>query len=421
VRVLFIHQNFPGQFRHLLTYYVQRPDVEVMGIGERRWVKDNLAKLPKGFRVAVYDVKDSTVRQTHPYLYSTSSAVLRGQAVVKTLQNLKQQGFIPDIVYAHPGWGESLFVKDVFPDCRLVHFCEFFYRAEGQDVGFDPEYPSHLDETLRLRIRNAPHLLSLDAMDLGISPTQWQRSCFPLPYQSNIAVVHDGIDTDHVRPNPEASFTLPNGRQLTQRDEVITFVNRNLEPSRGFHTFMRALPDLLQRRPQAQIIIIGGDEVSYGSPSRFGSYRAQMLDELGEKLDLSRIHFLGKVSYGHYLLALQVSTAHVYLTYPFVLSWSMLEAMAAGCLVIGSRTAPVVEVIEDGQNGLLVDFFSPDDIVQRVVDVCTHPDQMAALRRAARQTILERYDLHRIGLPRQVALLEQVTVHKVNTVLTTAV
>ncbi|QBJ77868.1 glycosyltransferase family 4 protein [Aquitalea sp. USM4] len=421
MRVLFIHQNFPGQFQGLLPYYHGRTDVEVIGIGERRWVKDKLARLPRGFKVGVYDFETNAKSEAHPYLTSTSTAVLRGQAVVKTLLNLKHQGFSPDIVYAHPGWGESLFVKDVFPDCRLVHFCEFFYRSKGQDVGFDPEYPSHFDEALHLRIRNAPHLLSLDVMDLGISPTQWQRSCFPKPYQSNIAVVHDGIDTDHVRPNPEASFTLPNGRQLTRRDEVITFVNRNLEPSRGFHTFMRALPALLQQRPQAQIIIIGGDEVSYGSPSRFGSYRAQMLDELGEKLDQSRIHFLGKVSYGHYLQALQVSTAHVYLTYPFVLSWSMLEAMAAGCLVIGSRTAPVVEVIEDGQNGLLVDFFSPDDIVQRIIEVCAHPDQMAALRHAARQTILERYDLQRICLPKQVALLEQVTAHTANTVLTTAV
>ncbi|QOK93762.1 glycosyltransferase (plasmid) [Ralstonia pseudosolanacearum] len=181
----------------------------------------------------------------------------------------------------------------------------------------------------------------MDAMDAGISPTHWQLQCFPEPYQNKIHVIHDGIDTKKVRPDSSAELQLPTGRILTVADEVITFVNRNLEPSRGFHIFMRALPELLATRPNAQVVIIGGDGVSYGKTSNFGSYRLQMLNELGKNLPLERIYFLGQISYEKYLKALQISSAHVYLTYPFVLSWSLLESMAAGCLVIGQGGIPL--------------------------------------------------------------------------------
>jgi glycosyltransferase involved in cell wall biosynthesis len=378
-----------------------------MGLGERYWTSDNVGQIPKGVPIAVYDMPLPPAAEIHSYLQSSTAAVLRGQEVARTLQQVKWDGFVPDLIYAHPGWGEALYVKDVFPDVPLINFCEFYYHSTGQDVGFDPEYPSTFDDILQLRTRNAPHLLSLDAMDAGISPTKWQRSCFPVPYQSRIEVVHDGIDTYYMSPDPNAVFVLPSRKTLSAQDEVITFVNRNLEPSRGFHTFMRALPELLQRRPNAQILIVGGDEVSYGQPSAYGSYRKQMLAELGDRLDLSRIHFLGKIPYSQYRRMLQISTAHVYLTYPFVLSWSMLEAMAVGCLVIGSRTTPVTEVIADESNGLLVDFFSPDEIVNAVCRACEQPEQMAELRRAARQTVLDHYDLHSVCLPRQTALLEQ--------------
>lgn len=407
MRLLFIHQNLPGQFRHLLSYFAQRRDVEVFGIGERRWVKGNLGSIPAGFKVLVYDLPEIKHETIHPYLRSTHSAVERGQAVVRLLHQLKARGFTPDVVYAHPGWGESLFVKDVFPACRLVHYCEFFYRATGQDVGFDPEYPSSFDEILELRARNASHLLGLDAMDVGVSPTHWQLQCFPKPYQKKIHVVHDGIDTKKVCPDASAAVRLPDGRVLTRADEVVTFVNRNLEPSRGFHVFMRALPELLAARPKAQIAIIGGDGVSYGKPSSFGSYRLQMLNELGERLPLDSVHFLGRIPYDKYLKVLQISSAHVYLTYPFVLSWSLLEAMAAGCLVIGANTPPVREVIEDGRNGLLVDFFSPTKIARGISEALLNMGDLMKVKEMARETVIKKYDLGRSCLPRQVELLSR--------------
>ncbi|MEA1672450.1 glycosyltransferase [Nitrospirillum sp. BR 11163] len=325
---------------------------------------------------------------------------------------LGRQGFIPDVICAHPGWGEALFLKDVYPEAKLLAYLEFFYNARGADVGFDPEFPGTLDDTFRIRIKNSVLLHGLQAMDWGVTPTRWQAQRFPADVQHRITTLHDGVDTDLVRPDPTATLTvMPEGAStpLTLRpgDEVVTFVNRNLEPYRGFHTFMRALPELLRRRPNAQVVILGGDQVSYGShPVGHPHYRAQYLAEVGAHLDMSRIHFLGKVPYTTFLSALHVSAVHVYLTYPFVLSWSLMEAMAVGCLVVASDTAPVREVVRGGRNGLLVDFFSAGQLADTVAGALDNPGRVERLRRRARETILARYDLEAVCLPAQMRLIE---------------
>jgi glycosyltransferase involved in cell wall biosynthesis len=284
----------------------------------------------------------------------------------------------------------------VFPEARILLYCEFFYRATGADLGFDPEFPATPEKVLRLRLMNAPLLMSLDASDFGIAPTRWQQRQFSPVYQPRIAVVHDGIDTDAVRPGREPE------------DELITYVARNLEPYRGFHVFMRAIPEIQRRRPKARIVIVGGDEVSYSPRLRHGeTYRARILRELGGKIDLSRVHFLGRIPYAQYLEVLRRSSVHVYLTYPFVLSWSLLEAMSAGCLVIGSRTPPVEEVMRDGENGLLVDFFSPEGIAERMDFALGRQKEMASIRRKARETVVNQYDLKRVCLPAQARLVER--------------
>jgi glycosyltransferase involved in cell wall biosynthesis len=221
-------------------------------------------------------------------------------------------------------------------------------------------------------------------------------------------VIHEGIDTTRVLPEPLATLSLPSGDHVfTAGDEVVTYVARNLEPHRGFETFMRSLPQILAERPTAHVLIVGGDGVSYGQRLPEGqSYKQRMLDQLGSALDLTRVHFLGRIPYASYLKVLQVSRVHVYLTYPFVLSWSMLEAMAAGCLLIGSRTPPVEEVIVDGKNGLLVDFFSPEEVGARVIEALKDARLHDELRASARRTVVERYDLHRVCLPAQINLLK---------------
>ena len=223
-----------------------------------------------------------------------------------------------------------------------------------------------------------------------------------------IEVIFDGVDSDKVTPDPAAMVQLPGGHVLRAGDEVLTFVNRNLEPYRGYHTFIRALPEVLAARPGAQVVIVGGDDVSYGPAPRDGRrWKDIYLDEVRGRIDASRVHFLGKVPYGTFLSLMQVSRAHAYLTYPFVLSWSMVEAMSAGALVIGSDTAPVREVIRHGENGLLVDFFDVAAWSQTLITALAEPERFAPLRAAARQTVLDRYDLRRICLPRMIEMVER--------------
>jgi glycosyltransferase involved in cell wall biosynthesis len=407
VRLLLIHQNLPGQYRHLLVHYGQQPDCQVVGLGEMKHLKENIRKPVPGVKLVGYETPPATSATTLPTLRTTEAAVQRGQMVLTALLRLKKEGFYPDVVYAHPGWGETLFLKDVFPRARLLHFCEFYYHTTGQDFNFDPEFPNSAEDVLRLRIRNLHHLMALEQADIGIAPTIWQRTRFPTTYQPKIEVIHDGVDTNAVAPDPEAFVQFPQKNlRLTRKDEVITFVSRNLEPYRGFHTFIRSLPDLLKARPKAHVIIVGGNGVSYGRRLAKGSYREKYLAEIEGRYDTSRVHFVGKLPYTTFLRVLQVSTAHIYLTYPFVLSWSMMEAMAAGCLVIGSRTPPVEEVICDGQNGLLVDFFSPNELISAISKVCEDPTKMQAIREEGRRTIIKHYDLQTVCLPRQRELIE---------------
>jgi glycosyltransferase involved in cell wall biosynthesis len=327
--------------------------------------------------------------------------------VFRKVIELKQQGFVPDIVMVHPGWGEGLFLKDALPDTPLLAFCEYYYNARGSDLEFNREAGVSYDDMCRIRIKNTTLLHALLSCDWGVTPTRWQWVQHPETFRKKISIIHDGIDTDVCRPNPQATLELPNGRVLRHGDEVITYVARNLEPFRGFPTMMHAVQEMCRRRPNAQFIIIGGDEVSYGSPLRDGrTYRQKLLSEV--QIDPARVHFLGRVPYSQFLKVLQVSAVHVYLTFPFVLSWSMLEAMSSGCLVVGSNTPPVEEVIEDGVNGLIADFHSPLEVADRVDAVLDDPDRMQHLRDAARRTVQTRYDLRTVCMPAQLRIIHDV-------------
>ena len=386
MRVLFLHQNFPGQFPHLASHLASIAGNQVLSISQQQ------ARGLPGVHNIGYQPARRITKGVHHYIAGLESAVLNGQATAKVMEALKQQGFKPDVVIGHAGWGETLYVKDVFPTTKLINYFEFFYHAKGADTDFDPEFPNTLDDVLRIRTKNSINLLSLQASDAGISPTQWQKSLYPNEFQPKISVIHEGVNTDLAKPNPNAELTLPNGLKLSKKDKVVTFVARNLEPYRGFHVFMRALEDICQRQPDCHVLIVGGDEISYGrKPDGALNYREKLQKEVS--YDKNRVHFLGKLPYSDYLTMLQISTAHVYLTVPFVLSWSMLEAMATGCVVIGSNTAPVIEVI-DGENGVLVDFFSFSEIAEKVDDVLLNSasKKYVAMRNNARETILNNYN-----------------------------
>jgi glycosyltransferase involved in cell wall biosynthesis len=402
VNYLFIHQNFPGQYRHVVRHLASQSGNQIYFI-----TQPNDNAMP-GVRKIAYPKDQRGHINCHAYAVELDRAIHYGATVADTCRALRDQGFRPDLIVGHSGWGETLFVKDVFPDVPVLANFEFFYHAHGVDADFDPEFVSIFNDSSRLRARNGINLLAYQACDWGHSATRWQRSLYPADMQSRISVLHEGVDTDLVRPSPKASFKLPgSGRVLTRRDEVVTYVARNLEPYRGFHIFMRALPQLLRRRKRAQIVIVGDDGVSYGAPPPPSStFRAMMLQELGAKLDLKRVHFLGLIDYQAYLSLLQVSSVHVYLTYPFVLSWSFIEAMACGCLIVGSATAPVLEVLEDGKNGLAVDFFAHKRLAGRIEEALDQRRELGPLRQGARETAVQQFDLKRALLPRWMALFE---------------
>lgn len=414
MRILFVHQNFPGQFKHLAPALARRGH-EVTALTMQR----PPAPLWQGVRLIPYGVSRGSTPGIHPWVVDLETKVIRAEACFRAAQTLKAQGYAPDVIVAHPGWGESLFLKEVWPTARLGMYCEFFYHPHGADVGFDPEFPAAdpQAEGCRLTLKNVNNLLHFTIADQGLSPTAWQASTFPEPFRFRITVVHDGIDTDLLAPNPGARLTLAAGDQtveLTRDHEVVTFVNRNLEPYRGYHIFLRALPEILRRRPQARVLLVGGDGVSYGArpdPARHGhaTWREVFLHEVRPQVPdaaWQRVHFLGTIPYPAFVTLLQVSTVHVYLTYPFVLSWSLLEAMSAGCAIVASATAPVREAITHGATGLLVDFFDVPGLAEAVCALLADASLRQRLGLQARAQAQASYDLHRVCLPRQIQWVE---------------
>lgn len=401
MKILFVHQNFPGQYLHMARHLGAQSEHEVVYITQRREIE-----LP-GVRKIVYKPRRTISPQVHHYLRESEAAVLNAQEVARVALDLRKAGFVPDVMLGHNGWGEIWYLKDIFPDAPLIGYFEFFYRMHGADVGFDPADPVTPDTAPRLRTKNLGNLLALDTADLGQCPTEWQKSGYPRRYHPILNVIHEGIDTGVLKPDPAARVLIADAKiEIKAGDEIVTYVARNLEPYRGFPNFMRSLPRILSARPNARVLIVGGDEVSYGARLPPGqTFRQLMLKELAGSLDLSRVHFLGKIPYNGFIKVLQVSRVHVYLTYPFVLSWSMLEAMSAGCLIVGSRTQPVEEVIHHAGNGLLVDFFSPEQIADRVIDALEDRNSFASLRQNARETVIDRYDLRSICLPAHLRLL----------------
>lgn len=361
-----------------------------------------------GVNLVRYSVSASDIASSHSLARRFEIECRRAEQVLYTANLLKLNRVDPKLIFVHSGWGEAIPLRELFPRARIVVYPEYFYRTRGADVGFDPEAGQlGVDGAVRVSLRNAATLLALADADAVITPTQWQKSLFPAEYQSKIQVIHDGIDTQRLVPGEGQFVDRRTGQVFRTGDEIVTYVARNLEPYRGFHIFMRALPDVLKARPKARVLIAGGDGVSYGAPADgFGSWKEKLLGELDGQLDLSRVHMLGHLGYEDYVALLRVSRVHVYLTYPFVLSWSILEAMSLGCVVVGSDTAPVKEVIEDGVNGLLTPFFETARLAKQVIRVLANPQKHARLGRAARAHVVENYDFDKQTLPKYQQIIQ---------------
>ncbi|QCO56241.1 glycosyltransferase [Pseudorhodobacter turbinis] len=403
MKILFVHQNFPGQFLHLAPALAARGhDCRAL----TDFKNDRKSQIPVlRYKHNTPPPDPAATRLGRNFTQMSDRGVSAARAC---LQLRDKHGYVPDVIVGHSGWGETLFLKEIWPEAKLIAYAEFYYRGVGRDVGFDPEFSRSGFDAVMMAQSRAAHLgQSLLHADAALAPTKWQASAYPPALQPMIRVIFDGVNTDVMAPNSQASLTLPDGHTLRAGDEVLTFVNRNLEPYRGYHSFMRALPDVMAARPKAQVVLVGGDDVSYGAAAPKGqTWKQIFLDEVADHLDMARVHFLGKVPYPDFVSLMQISRVHAYLTYPFVLSWSMLEAMSAGAYVVGSRSAPVEELIEDGVNGRLVDFFDIKAWSAALIEGLAEPERFMPQRQAARQTILDGYDLHGICLPRMIDFVE---------------
>ncbi|MCQ0093807.1 glycosyltransferase [Roseovarius sp. M141] len=409
MKILFIHQNFPGQFKHLAPALAARGD-DCTALTLK--VKEPVTW--KGVRVLPYTLPQRPGQSVHPWLVDLDSKVTRGEACWRAARALADQGYAPDLILAHPGWGESMFLRDLWPQARIGLYCELYHEAGYPHLDFDPEFRAREPEVqpLRIRLKNLNNHLHFPRAEAGISPTAFQADTFPAEFRRRITVAHDGIDTAFSAPDPGVTLQMKGCEEYTRETEIITFINRNLEPYRGYHIFMRALPDLLRNRPNARIIIIGGDEVSYGSPPPKGRTWKQIFrDEVQGQItpnDWHRVHFLGRIPHDQFTRVLQISRVHVYLTYPFVLSWSLLKTMSCGAAIVASDTAPVREVIAHDQTGRLVDFFDRAGLVREVCDLLENSALRDRLSTAARQLMVENYDLEKVCLPRQIAWVDDV-------------
>lgn len=401
MNILFSHRNFPAQFRHVLIELAKDSKNKIVFLTSRKDTPNI-----KGVTKVIYKTKREVPDNTHNYLRFYEESIIHGQAVAEAAIALKNQGFVPDVIYGHT-WGNTMFMKDIFPEVPLICYFEWFYNSEGADVGFDGAVQNE-NARAKTRCKNSHLLVDLYSCDKGISPTFWQRNQFPKEYHDKIEVLHDGIDTDFFVPNEEVKFKVPGSElELSCNDEVITYATRGMEPYRGFPQFMEAAEKLLKRRPNAHVLVGGEDRVCYGQKLPEGqTFKKLMLEKLD--LDSSRLHFTGTLPYNEYLKLLQVSSAHVYLTYPFVLSWSLIEAMSVGCPIVASNTKPVLEVIKDGHSGLLVDFYDIDAIVGKVEYILDNQDEVKSIRGNTRKTAVEHYDLKML-LPKHINMIRTIS------------
>ncbi len=396
MHILLVHQNFPGQFRQLApAWLAQGHQVSAVGTGaaEQFW--------------------SSTWDGLRYFPYHCPPNQWRSEVLGRHLHRLRrEQQLHPHLVIAHSGWGEAPPVKEIWPEVPLVVYPELWGSAEALGANFDPRHPpigaAERDAIHRHNQRTARALRCADA---AVAPTAFQRDTFPRAWREQIDLIHEGVDCAHLQPNPQASLLLPNGQLLDRGDRVISYVSRHFEPLRGLHTFMAALPPLLEADPALQVVMVGGSGASYGPAAEHPSgHLAQALEQLPACFDTSRLHCVGQLPYAQLLALLQLTTAHVYLTYPYTLSWSLLEAMACGAAVVGNHSGPIDEVIVPGHNGLLVDFNSSAELAASLHSLLNHPKLRSQLGQAARATVLERYSLEQ-ALAAYARLFDQLLSH----------
>ncbi len=382
MELLLIHQNHPGQFRDL-TPALERRGHRVLGLGAS----------PRGQRLDyAWQAPALPAGLVDPLLETNLHRAARVQG--RCLQ-LREQGYRPDAVIAHSGWGELLYLADIWPEAVLIAYPELYATPLLLGYGFDADL-GEPSPALRAQWRRG-NLMGLAAVadaDACVVPTRFARDTFPPHLRSRFHVLHEGIALPTTTGT--TSLRLQDGTTLVKGDPVITFASRNLEPLRGFRSFLRALPAVLAARPDTRAVIVGGTGSGYGAPSSHpGGHKGELLALLGHRLPLERVHFLPPLAHRDLLALFRISAAHVHLSYPYALSWSLLEAMASGALVVGSDNPPLNEVIQHGHNGLLVPFNDSDRLTETLLAVLADPPAFAAMAEAGRATVAARYEVNR--------------------------
>lgn len=381
MRYLFIHQSFSAQYRHILRYLHEQGGHELVFITTS--VKGEMP----GVRKVMYNVPPPPDAKIYPFLREFDHALYRADAVAAVARSLKELGYIPDIIIGHHGWGELLNIGDVYPNVPILGYFEFYYSVLGQDVNFDPEFPPNPELNILVRLKNTINLQALTQPGWGQTPTFFQRQTYPFWARRQISILQEGVDLDFCCPHREVhqkTFKIDD-IIIEPHEKLVTYAARDLEPYRGFHSFMRALPDILQERSDVRVVIVGNNGVSYGNPpADGGTWREVMLRELDGKIDLSRVHFLGWLSHQKLISLFQRTNAHVYLTYPFVLSWSLREAIAVGCPLIVSDTAPLQEYLQNGETAHFVSFLNPRNIAEGILELLENTQYAGYLSYQAR-------------------------------------
>ncbi len=379
MKFLFVHHSFPGQFLHLVRALAATGRHEIVFISRPTPLHIG------GVRQVAYTVAPASLR-THQDAREFDAATRRAMAVAEVAAGLHAAGFQPDMIIGHESWGETLNLIDIWPSAPQVGYREYFYHLAGTDVGCDPEFPPHPSQHAAVRAKNAAGVLALLQRHPGVSPTLWQRSLYPEWARPAITVVPDGVDLQFCSPAPVCRtdpFSL-GAIRIAPGQHLVTFAARDLEPYRGFHVLMRALPRIMAR-PDVHVICLGGDGVSYGLRPPTGTWRQRLLAEIGSAVDPERLHFPGRIAYGDFRDVLRRSDVHTYLSYPFIVSWSLREAMACGCTVVASDTPPIREFITHGETGRLVPPLQPDALADAILDLLEQPVLREGLGATARQ------------------------------------
>lgn len=401
MNILLIHRSFPSQLKYPAMVLGKDPNNIIMFItNDNSNQMNGVQKLP--YQIIKQKSNDSLIS-----LQDYEEAILHGEATAELALKMKNKGIIPNIIIGH-SWGPTLFIKEIFPDVPFIGYFEWYNKYENSLADFGKKVTLAEKETIKFS--NSHILQDLINCDAGISPTEWQKSQFPKEFQDKIEVIYDGIDTTFFKPEEGIKFSIPEeSLEFSAKDEIITYATRGLEPNRGFPQFMEAVNTLLKTRPNAHFIIAGKDEVYYGDKFQKISHKEKMLEKFD--IDLNRVHFVGQLSYFEYLKLLQITSVHTYLTKPFFLSWSCVEAMATGCCIVASNTEPVKEVMTDNYNGLLVDFFEVDELVEKIEYALDNKDKMQIIRENARKTVVEKYDI-KLTLPKHYDIINKVVSRK---------